>query len=152
MKKTFFLNDLTSTSSFYMPNKKSKWIKFKNFLLNNKNIPLGRVLLDVTKLDDLLENKELKKTPPKKMFLLKIDVEGFEYDVLKGASKLLRSKLIDYILIEQANYNIYLREGNKDSIDIERILNKYNYDLKKSFLFPTLSFKDNLYELRAENN
>jgi hypothetical protein len=86
------------------------------------------------------------------MFLLKIDVEGFEYDVLKGASKLLRSKLIDYILIEQANYNIYLREGNKDSIDIERILKKYNYDLKKSFLFPTLSFRDNLYKLRTENN
>jgi FkbM family methyltransferase len=42
--------------------------------------------------------------------LLKLDVEGFEESVLKGAQRLLSSKRVKY-LITEANNNLRKREG-----------------------------------------
>ena len=68
-----------------------------------------------------------KKEINKQIGLLKIDVEGFEADVLNGASYLLDNKLIDFIIFEFSPRIHKLR-----NIDIDapiKILLKYNYNL-----------------------
>ena len=50
------------------------------------------VRLEVKRLDDVLKDKTL--------VFLKIDVEGFEYFVLKGAKNVLAKKSLKYIIIE----------------------------------------------------
>jgi FkbM family methyltransferase len=59
--------------------------------------------------------------------LLKIDVEGFEADVLEGSSYLLENKKIDAIIFEFSPRIHKLRGMNVDAPI--QILKKYNYDL-----------------------
>lgn len=57
---------------------------------------------------------------------LKIDVEGAEYKVLKGANKLLKEKKISYIQIEYGNTT---KDANINLIDIISYINSYGYEL-----------------------
>ena len=54
--------------------------------------------------------------------ILKIDCEGEDYNILKGAKNLLRNKKIILIKIEI--------ENNKKLIEIINLLSRYNYNLK----------------------
>ena len=56
---------------------------------------VDKILVDVRTMDTVFEELNLNR-----IHFLKIDVEGFESDVLSGASLLLKEKKIDYILFE----------------------------------------------------
>ena len=56
---------------------------------------VGKIEVNVRKLDDVFGELNIAK-----IHFMKIDVEGFEADVLNGASKLLNDKKIPYILFE----------------------------------------------------
>ena len=56
---------------------------------------VDKILVDVRTMDSVFEELNLNR-----IHFLKIDVEGFESDVLTGASSLLADKKIDYILFE----------------------------------------------------
>ena len=56
---------------------------------------VDKILVDVRTMDTVFEELNLNR-----IHFLKIDVEGFESDVLTGASSLLAEKKIDYILFE----------------------------------------------------
>lgn len=56
--------------------------------------------------------------------ILKIDTEGYEFEVLKGCSKLLENKLIDYIQFEYGNCYI---DGNVKFNDIINYLKSFDY-------------------------
>ena len=56
---------------------------------------VGHTQVKVRTVDDVFDELKLER-----IHFLKIDVEGFESDVLQGASKLLADKKIDYILFE----------------------------------------------------
>jgi len=56
---------------------------------------VDKILVDVRTMDAVFEELKLER-----IHFLKIDVEGFESDVLSGSSSILKKKKIDYILFE----------------------------------------------------
>ena len=73
--------------------------------------------------------------------LLKIDVEGYELNVLKGSKNTI--KKIKFVLIENQLFNIYKNNNEKDWHDY---LMKNKFILIKKFRFPLLHFEDRLYK------
>ena len=80
----------------------------------DKNI----ISVKLVKLDDLLDKQELPT-------LLKIDVEGYETDVILGAENILKSKTVKAIIIELNGSG--LRYGYDESLIHEKLLN-YGYN------------------------
>ena len=81
----FALGDKAMTSKLYMfPGDSSRnYVQDSNIKTNPND--LGRLKeIEIKSIDDLYYNDSLKKPD-----LMKIDVEGFEYKVLKGAKRLL---------------------------------------------------------------
>ncbi|MDH3695672.1 MAG: FkbM family methyltransferase [Gammaproteobacteria bacterium] len=56
-----------------------------NILVSNTTHPCERLTLQITTIDDLIENRKL----PGNCSLMKIDVDGYDLKVLQGATKLL---------------------------------------------------------------
>ena len=134
-KKVFFINKLDGTSTLSKFNNRSLFLKFKNFILNQKNNFEKKTVVKTSTLDYLFKNTILSKT------FLKIDVEGYEINVLKGAKKKLNE--VSYILIEQQFGSQYIN-SNFDAVD--KLLKSNNFKVLKNFYFPTLHFQDILYE------
>ena len=80
--------------------------------------------------------------------VLKVDTEGNDLNVLKGAKKLLSENKIKVIYTEISSTKINFKEKEKNTIDF---LNSYNFDLRKIYknkTFSTLSglrVTDNLF-------
>ena len=70
---------------------------------------------------------------------LKIDVEGYEFNVLLGAKN--KIKEIPFVLIEKHTFSQY---HNNFSL-VENFLKKNDFEVVKSFYYPTLHYKDVLY-------
>lgn len=56
---------------------------------------VDKYLVKIIKLDDYLESKKISKS-----LILKIDTQGYEYEVLKGASRALKSGQIKVVIVE----------------------------------------------------
>ena len=137
-KMNMHINTLSSTSSLLKTDESSFWIKFKKLLLGNK-LYNGIQKTEVRTMDKVLKNN-LKNY---KRILLKIDVEGLESKVLKGAIQTINYNQIAFIQIENANYNIYNNQKNNNP---NYYLKKYGYKKIKTFTFPFLNFSDVIYE------
>lgn len=143
--KPIQINSLSSTSSFLKIDQKSKWYKFKKLVLLKKHknlIKKNNILIDT--LDNLIDRKKLEQID-----LLKIDTEGFEYEVLKGAKESLKLKKIKNILIEKQLSKMYL---NYDFEKVEKILKKNGFLLLKKFRFPLALFEDRIYTIKQNKN
>ena len=136
--KDFYINDLSSTSGFSRLNKKSLWLKIKNKILNKKNPIINKIKIRSLTIDKFIKQKKIKKID-----LLKIDTEGHELEVLKGALKTIQEHKVKFILIELHFSKMYQNYSKKK---IESFLAKNNFFLLKKFKFPFLSFVDNLYK------
>jgi hypothetical protein len=75
--------------------------------------------VSVIRLDDFYASK-LKG---KKIDLLKIDVEGYEMNVMKGAKKLIKSNKVKLIQFE---FNIMNRHSRTFFLDFEALLSDYD--------------------------
>ncbi len=131
---TLYINKLTSTSTF-SKNKDTFFSRLKNFILNSKNSYIDKYYINTKKLDEIAIDKKVEN------IFLKIDVEGFELNVLKGAKKLL-SKKVKYVLIERHFFQLY---KNNSTYEVHLFLKKNNFRLIKRFTFPLFHFQDNLY-------
>ena len=80
-----------------------------------------KIRVSVKRLDDIFI------LPYKKIILMKLDVQGYENEVLIGAKKNLQR--IDYILIELSSSQVYKNQTLKK--DIIRFLKKKNFILLK---------------------
>ena len=134
-KIIFYENKLTSTSTFSR-SKNTTFSKIKNLILNSNNSYIDKYPINVKTLDKIFINKKIFN------IFLKIDVEGFELNVLKGAKKIL-SKKVKFILIERHFFQLY-KDNSTEKVHL--FLKKNNFKLIKRFTFPLLNFQDNLYE------
>ena len=101
-KINFFITNRVDSSSFLTINKSKNYNK--NYYVKEKR------KIKIQKLDQILNNKKLIKP-----VLIKIDVQGFELEVLKGSKKTLPN--IDYLLLEVSKNQMY----NKQALEIEII-------------------------------
>jgi FkbM family methyltransferase len=93
----FYESVLDETSTFVLPNKDSQYLKNKNRILFQKNEDAFRaVTAQITTLDKFIEEKKITHVD-----ILKIDVEGFELEVLLGAKNVLTQGKIGVVQIER---------------------------------------------------
>jgi len=86
--------------------------KFVNETKERKKKYDSSIQVKVNTLDNLFESIDL----------LKIDIEGFELEVLEGSKRLLAEKKIKKMIIEIDDFNLE---------SIKKLLNKYGYLINK---------------------
>jgi FkbM family methyltransferase len=133
-----YLSKLSSTSSMSVINKKSLYLKFKNLLTRDKLKIYNKVKVDT--IDHVFKHISLKNT------FLKIDVEGYEMNVLKGCKKKINE--ISFVLVECQFGSHYINNNFKK---VKEFLSKNNFEFKKSFYFPLLNYKDVLFSRFSDN-
>lgn len=131
------LNIKSSTSTLSKINKKSRYFNLKSFILNpaKNNIFIGEEKVNVRKIDDFFSQKKIKT-----IHILKIDTEGFEFNVIKGAKKSLKKTKV--IIIEFQLNDMYLNYSPKK---IDKFLKNNNFILADSLKFPFMSYEDRIY-------
>ena len=133
--KKLQINKFSMTSSLAEINEKSLYLKLKNFLTRSKSNFVDEYEVKTNTVDNVFKDVNLEKT------LLKIDVEGFEMNVIKGSK--IKLKEIPYLLIENQFGNHY---KNSNFNDIKDVLLKYNFVESKKFVFPTMHYQDVLFK------
>ncbi len=139
------LGNKKANLNLYYDKKNSLWANFNpevneiDYLKNNKFIERSKI----EKLDKIYyENKKLFKN---KIKLLKIDTEGYEYEVLLGSQNFIKKKKPTYIQIE---YNWHHLFKNVNLYKISKLLK--NYDAYK--ILPHFSGLLKVDPKRPENN
>ena len=118
-------------------NYQSKYIIKKSIVFG---LPINKLLLkkekiQVQSIDNIFRSEYLNKID-----LLKIDTEGFVYEVLKGCKQSIKN--IKLILVELHYSDLY---DNHNPEKIHNYLIQNNFKLLKSFKFPFLKWEDRLY-------
>jgi FkbM family methyltransferase len=136
LSKNIKLNNLENKVKLYNIGLGEKRSKGSLIVVDENNLGRSKLNLnsegeiEVIPLDDILFNKE------DKVDLIKIDVEGMELDVLKGAKKILSEYHPD-LYIEAITESQFL--------SISQYLSNYNYIAQKRFnRDPTFLFKSSL--------
>ena len=83
---------------------------------------IDKIEVDVNTIDEVAKNIGIKA-----INFLKIDVEGFESDVLHGAENLLKNKKIEYILFELQDS--ILQSINRTSSEVFEIIFNAGYQI-----------------------
>ena len=136
--KDFYESILDETSSFVLPNKNSSYFKKKNkILFENSDHAFRVVPADVTTLDEFINENKIGTID-----ILKIDVEGFEFEVIKGACSALEKKDIKIVQFERHNND--MRSDQFPAID--SLLKSLNYFKIKEIRHPFGDFYELIYQ------
>ena len=81
-----------------------------------KDLPFK--IVEINTLDDILMARNISKVD-----VIKLDVEGFEYAVLKGAKEIINSKPVLFIELDDDN----LKENNKSAKELIELLVLFGY-------------------------
>ena len=141
-KKDIYINKISSTSTLSKFNTNSFFLKMKNFITFSKNNYIRKYQIQTNTIDNQFKNIKLEET------LLKIDVEGFELDVLMGGENKISNE-IQYILIEHKYSKQY---SNSKKEQVHEFLVKKKFKIEKVFFYPTFHFKDVLYKKIYNSN
>ena len=114
----------SSSSTINQLNSQSKYLKKKLKILNinNKNKFYKKVPIKVTTLDSFVERFNIKKID-----LLKIDTEGYEYKVLRGFKRNIKKAKLIYF---EHHYDDMIIKDYKFS-DIHKFLKDNNFSMIK---------------------
>ena len=121
--KKFFKSDFSPINSLHQFNPRSSYSKFKQKVINlffSKSPPKEK-RVEIITFDNFCEKYNIKSVD-----LLKIDTEGYEYYILKGAIKNL--KKVTIILLEHHYYNSIIK-GYKFR-EIIKILKKHGFEIR----------------------
>jgi FkbM family methyltransferase len=134
----FYESILDETSTFVLPNKDSLYLKKKNRVLFQKsNDAFKTTSAHITTLDNFISENEIDQID-----ILKVDVEGFEYEVLCGANIALQEKIIKVIQFER-----HLDDMRDDhSPAINEFLKKRGYLKIREIKHPFGNFFEVLYK------
>ena len=138
-RQALYINKHDLTSSLTEIDKKNNYLKLKAKLFGGSinDLIQNKYMVNSCKLSEII-----KKNNVKKIDLLKIDTEGHELQVLKGAGSFLKNK-VNFMLIEIHNSNIFL---NYDAKKIHNYLKKNKFILKKRYKFPFTTWEDRIYQ------
>lgn len=138
-KQTLYINKHDLTSSLTQIDKKNSYLNIKAKLFGGtiNDLIHNKYMVNSCKLSDII-----KKDSINKIDLLKVDTEGHELQVLRGAGSSLKEK-VNFILIEIHNSNIFL---NYDAKKIHNYLKKNKFTLKKIYKFPFTTWEDRIYQ------
>ena len=143
-KSVFFEHPLDETSTLSPPDSNSNWQKTKNRLLFiGKDHQFIQTIVTVTTVDEFYESNNLSKID-----LLKIDVEGFEYDVLRGATNTLTKGAIRTIQIERHVDDLRLDRTS----EIRDFLKAFGFETRISIKHSFGSFYEDLYAKKADQD
>ena len=121
-KKKIYLKQLneSSSSTINQINKNSKYFKKKSFFLNKLNAKnfYKNIDIQIIRLDEYLNNNSIEYID-----FMKIDTEGYEFDVLKGLG--IKIHNVQYIMFEH-HYHDMIIKSYKFS-DINELLVKNNF-------------------------
>lgn len=120
----FYSYKESGKSSFYKLNLNTKFIKYKSEALGiDQHKYLNKTYQkEIKTIDTYCEEKIIKK-----INFLKIDTQGFEENIIKGSSKMLKNNLIDVIQLEIIFSSVYEKSSN--IYDIEKNLIPFGYKL-----------------------
>ena len=134
-KKKFLLNKNSDyISSFSKINNQSKYLFIRNLVLGSFKNKIEEKKVNVKKLDSF---QYLKK---KKIDLIKVDVEGYEEQVIDGGKIILRKTKI--LLIEFHKDDIYKNFNYKR---LHKKILKLGFKLHKTIKFPLMKWEDRIY-------
>ena len=140
----------SGNSSFNKINTNTEWYKIrsKQFDTTNKKFVSSVERVNIEKLDNYLDENNIDKID-----LLKIDTQGYEDKVLKGAENSIKNNKIKAIVTEIMFDNIYHKPFS--FIDIEKFIIPYNFrmvgiNLPVNNLFTALVFEADVYYLNKK--
>ena len=137
-KLDFFESCLDETSTFVLPNEDSKYFMTKRRLLfQKKQDSFHTVTAMITTLDRFIEEKQIYFVD-----VLKIDVEGFELEVLKGGRDALMKGKIRIIQLERHANDM---RDDRHPIIHELLINS-GYRQIQEFKHPFGEFYETLYQ------
>ena len=129
---------LSETSTFVLPDKDSLYLKRKNRFLFQKRVNLFKLVsTNITTLDDFVSKNKVNMID-----ILKIDVEGFEFKVIQGASLTLTQNKINILQIE--NQRNDMRQN--DYFAIDTFLRERHYSKVMEIRHPFGNFYELLYK------
>ena len=113
--KRFFINKHSYTSSFNRINKSYDQ-------LNKKNKKINNIKVKTITLDTYIDLNKIKKID-----ILKIDTQGYELNVLKGAKNSFKKNIFHFVEVEIILCDYYEKKINLHQVD--RIMCENNFDL-----------------------
>ena len=95
--RDFFESTLSETSTFILPKRNSRYLKKKQLLLLERYEKSFKIsLTQMTTIDTIVKNSGIDR-----IHILKIDVEGFEFQVILGAFEFLKEKGVVLVQFER---------------------------------------------------
>jgi FkbM family methyltransferase len=112
------VSDKTGIEDFYLMN------SYGHHSLSNKHLSkcIKKIKMSSITLDDFVQSRQIENID-----VLKIDVEGFELEVLKGSKRLLNSGAIKMIIFEHSPS--LLKKQNRDIDEVLQILKSFSYQV-----------------------
>jgi FkbM family methyltransferase len=137
--RVFYESLLDEASTFNLPNIDSEWHKTKSKILG---VPKEKMYSDISvpikTIDTIVKENQVKE-----IFLLKVDVEGHEFEVLLGAKKTFKRRNIANIQIERHLDD--LRISNAD--EIHEFLSDFGFSKIASIKHSIGNFYEDIYAL-----
>lgn len=124
-----------------MPNEGSKWNRLKSSILGQRESEMfNEIQVNSCTLDHFFQGKE------ELIYLLKIDVEGAELEVIRGAKHLLAKGLIKQIQFEQHENDMRPNFSN----EIDNLLKSFGYIRKHRIRHAFGKFYENIYVINID--